>query len=281
MRGCRSSPSGGNATCPGRVLLRCCYPTAVACCSREATAPTGSHTVRTGRVSDTTSEVLPIFAALARDASVVVDAGANIGLYSLLAARANPAARVFAFEPAGDVFAVLRRNVALNGGLGTVCVRAALGAAPGCTAIFTPAGKVDTVGSAQFGHRVRWMDGPWQCEYAPVVALDDFVASHAIPALDLLKIDVEGAEQLVLAGARTVIGRDRPHVLCELLETRAGAEGAALLREVLLPLGYHAYVLTAAGPAARDLIEPGPDWNHLLSPLRPHELAELLGRPVV
>jgi FkbM family methyltransferase len=223
-------------------------------------------------------EALPVFASLARDAKLIVDAGANIGLFSLLAARANPTARIFAFEPAPEVFAALQRNVGLNGASRVVCVRAALGDETGMTGIFTPIGKVDTIGSAQIGHRVGWTEGPWQCEYVPVVGLDTFWATHNLPPLDLLKVDVEGAEEQVLAGARGIIAKHRPDIVCELLETASGSEAAALLRDMLTPLGYRAYVLTPDGPVPQLRIEPGSHWNHLLSPCQPAELnARLAG----
>jgi FkbM family methyltransferase len=221
-------------------------------------------------------EVLPLFAALVGDSGVVIDAGANIGLYALVALRANPNARVFAFEPASDVFATLRRNISINAANGIVAVRAALGSAAGVTPIYTPADKVDSIGSAEIAHRVTWTPGPWQCEYAHVVTLDDFVATNRLKTVDVLKIDVEGAEDHVLTGARETIARHRPHIFCELLETAAGERAAVLLRDLLEPLGYHAYSLTSRGPEPRVTIEPSADWNHLLTTLDPDELEAVL-----
>ena len=59
-------------------------------------------------------ESLPPFAALARSASVVLDIGANSGVFTLVAAAANNNAHVVAFEPAPDVVPYLHKNVTLN-----------------------------------------------------------------------------------------------------------------------------------------------------------------------
>src|SRR5882757_2666549 len=56
-----------------------------------------------------------LFAALARQARAIVDVGANVGVFSLLAARLQPEARILAFEPQPVVAMSLARNVALSG----------------------------------------------------------------------------------------------------------------------------------------------------------------------
>ncbi len=217
-------------------------------------------------LDDYEPEVLPLFRRLCRKAVGIVDAGANIGIFSILAARESPAARVFAFEPASDVFGALTANAVHNDAANVVCVRAALGARSGSMPLFTPAAKIDTIGSADPEHRVTWTPGPWRCEIVPVVSLDGFVADQSISHLDVVKIDVEGGEQEVLAGARETLSRFRPDVFLEILDTDSGHAAAREANEHLLPMGYVPYSLGVAGPAARDRLRPSPDnWNHLLT----------------
>lgn len=216
--------------------------------------------------------VLPVFSALVGDSEVVVDVGANVGVFTLLASAVNPAARVVAFEPVADVFSVLRRNVALNSANRTLCVQAAVSDTNGTVPIFSPANHVSTIASSDIEHRVTWTPGPWQCDYVSTVVLDDFVTAHMNSDVHLLKIDVEGAEDRVLAGARQLIKTGRPHLFCELLETPSGQRAASILEEFRESLGYYAYVLTAIGPIPAEEVRPGAHWNHLLTTLDPRQL---------
>lgn len=132
---------------------------------------------------------------------VAVDVGANIGVLTRLMAELAPRGRVYAFEPAAENFDYLRRNVA---GLDHVEVRQAA---------------------------VLGRDGPVHLEFNEAYPAGSFVAEHGEPVegvrldswahqagltrLDVLKIDVEGAEPSVLAGAREVIRRWRPVTIVE------------------------------------------------------------------
>lgn len=125
-----------------------------------------------------------------RPGMTVVDVGANVGLYTRLFSRlVTPSGRVVAFEPDPGTFALLKRNTA---GLGNVeVVEAAVSNASGRAVLY----------------RNRWSDtlnslrpGPDHDETMEVktVRLDDFFSGKPPPAV--IKIDVEGAEPLVLQG---------------------------------------------------------------------------------
>src|SRR5690606_28671555 len=58
---------------------------------------------------------LKLWSALARNASVILDIGANTGVYSFLAAAVNPNAKVIAFEPVHRTAEIFRKNLKLNG----------------------------------------------------------------------------------------------------------------------------------------------------------------------
>jgi FkbM family methyltransferase len=126
--------------------------------------------------------------ASVRPGDVVVDVGANVGLYAIAAARrVGPAGRVIAYEPDAGNAALLRRNLALNSVRHVVDVReVAVGGEHGELPFLSDRqqSRFDPAGSS----RVR------------VVALDD---EHE--RLALLKIDVEGFEYAVLEGARSML----------------------------------------------------------------------------
>ena len=60
------------------------------------------------------SETIPVFYTLAQNASLVLDIGANTGVYTLLACTANPTTKVISFEPVPSVYDKLVENVCVN-----------------------------------------------------------------------------------------------------------------------------------------------------------------------
>ncbi|MCC6739665.1 MAG: FkbM family methyltransferase [Planctomycetia bacterium] len=150
-----------------------------------------------------------------KEGSVVWDVGANVGLFTFAAAhRAGAAGTIVAVEP--DLFCaeLLERSRAAQapGGARVLIVPLAVGAAP-AVADFHIAERgrsashlADCPGSTQSG-------GVRSTVPVPVVTLD-WLAGLAPPP-GVLKIDVETAEAQVLRGARSVLSRHRPVILCE------------------------------------------------------------------
>jgi len=162
--------------------------------------------------------------------AVVVDAGANVGAYTLPAARlVGPAGRVIAFEAHPATFGFLARNVAANGLANVTALNLALGAGPGRVAMaFSPANPGETHVATAAETRTT--------EVA-MVALDDALEGQGLGAVDYLKIDVEGFELPVLRGAaRTIAASPGIVIQTELQPRHAGRYGhriediAALLR---------------------------------------------------
>jgi FkbM family methyltransferase len=132
---------------------------------------------------------------------VVVDVGANIGYYTLLAARAvGPTGHVYAVEPDPANFALLERNVTHNGYADRVTlVQAAAGAEPGEAALYRSA---DNHGD----HRLFAVPDR-EALRVDVVRVDDVVAGPA----DVVKVDVQGFEPAVLAGMQELLAAS-PHL---------------------------------------------------------------------
>jgi len=142
--------------------------------------------------------------------SVVYDVGAHLGFFSLVAAKLG--ARVYAFEAAPDNVRRIRRNVALNDLPITTIDKAVWHDARG---VELHRGGTDSEWSVGAGSGVA------------SVSLDDFAAVHEPPSF--IKIDVEGAEEEVLAGARGLLETARPVIVCE-VHSGDQARLAALLR---------------------------------------------------
>lgn len=137
-----------------------------------------------------------------------VDVGANAGLFSMVAGkRVGPEGVVLAFEPNRTVFADLLANIELNGLANVSAFNAAVGSESG-TAYFTP-GEAEHTGAGHLS------------EDGVAVQVIGFSDDQRLPALIgerrvVVKIDVEGAEGLVVAGMRDFLAS--PQVECVVAE---------------------------------------------------------------
>ncbi|MEU6589318.1 FkbM family methyltransferase [Streptomyces sp. NPDC046881] len=147
---------------------------------------------------------------------VVVDAGAGIGLFTLLVKRSRPRARVIAFEPVPGNVRLLRRNLALHGVTEDVVVRqSCLGARPAAAAELTHLPRLagnSTLRPEQLGPQrelmARHLGADKAAELFATARLTvevetlSGVLRRTAPdgPVDLVKIDVEGAEPEVLHG---------------------------------------------------------------------------------
>lgn len=160
--------------------------------------------------------------------AICYDIGANLGYHTLIMARRASRGRVFAFEPLVEAAAILLRNLSANSVANVVLVSKAVAATGGVIGL----GRDITIDQAA----IRWWgDGdsvhcPFRCE---CVSVDEFVAAGN-PAPTFMKIDVEGAESEVLAGAIDSLRRFRPAIICE----THGAEQAKSVYEIVTEAGY-------------------------------------------
>lgn len=146
-----------------------------------------------------------------REGDVFVDAGAHIGWLSLAAAAfVGERGRVIAFEPAAESFRILEKNVALNGLGNVVAVPEALGARLGDGDLFHPLPPDRAL--ASLAEPARWAAR----ETVAIVTLDAYLATAGIARVAMLKVDVEGWEPQILAGAEALLAReDGPAVSVE------------------------------------------------------------------
>jgi FkbM family methyltransferase len=142
---------------------------------------------------------------------VLLDVGANMGGYSVYAA-AMRRARVHAVEPEGQNFAILARNVLLNELQDRVtCWPMALSDTRRFDRLFisdpTPGGSCHSFG-AEVDFRLQ--PARFALSQGCVAAtIDELVTSGAMPLPGHIKIDVDGFEHLVVAGARGILGDQR------------------------------------------------------------------------
>jgi FkbM family methyltransferase len=131
------------------------------------------------------------------------DVGANVGLYSMAAAKKVILGKVFSFEPCQWTYQRLLRNVELNGLHNISAIRAALGEFAGEAVLqVNVSGKdgLNTLGRP--GHPDCEITGR---ETVPITTLDEFIAQSNVSKVDVMKVDVEGAELFLFRGARNLL----------------------------------------------------------------------------
>jgi FkbM family methyltransferase len=185
-------------------------------------------------------------ASLLRTGDVFVDAGANSGYFTLIAAgMVGPGGRVLAFEPNPAVRQRLAQNVRRNGFDDRVEIAA-------CALsdrneervpLFVPTWDGLATLVPERTHEAAALAGVAAIDVA-TRTFDDWLAVSSIGTVTLMKIDVEGAEMAVLAGMRSSLASGRVrHVILE-----TAADGPA--HRLLVDLGFKATYLESVGPVA-------------------------------
>jgi FkbM family methyltransferase len=136
----------------------------------------------------------------AKPGFVVADVGANIGYYALIfAKRVGASGKVFAFEPDQDNFRLLSENIRLNGYGNVTLVQAAVSNEKGQLSLYrNEANRMD--------HRTYDPGEGWAHIPIEAVRLDDYFASGM--KVDLIKMDIQGAEPKALAGMSGILSRN-------------------------------------------------------------------------
>ncbi|HYH79361.1 MAG TPA: amino acid adenylation domain-containing protein, partial [Longimicrobium sp.] len=236
------------------------------------------------------------------DDATVFDVGANIGLFSLLAARLSPGARIFAVEPLPPIAEILRANAQLHG-LNARVVEAGLGREEGrATFAFYPhlslvSGRFpdrerekevvrafvreqlradggalsDAALEELLEERLAARDYP-----AEIRTLSSIIREHGVETIDLLKVDVQRSELEVLAG---IDDADWPRIRRMVMEVQDVDGEVDRIRAILLGRGFTVETEPASSPEAAQYLlyavregvpaavparaaEEGAEWSH-------------------
>jgi FkbM family methyltransferase len=169
---------------------------------------------------------------------VLVDVGANVGMYTVWAAKTR-GARVFAFEPEAQNYALLNRNIALNG------IESLARAY--CLALSSEAGLSELhlsdmrIGGSchSVGERVDFKHDPMTPAFSQgcvAARLDDLVFTGSVAPPRHIKIDVDGFEPKVIAGAARVLREQSVRSL--LIEVNQNLADHMEMVEELASLGF-------------------------------------------
>jgi FkbM family methyltransferase len=182
-----------------------------------------------GKYGEFSEGEISLFAQICRPGDIVVEVGANIGAHTLaLANLVGSQGRVHAFEAQRVVFQTLCANVALNSLTHVECRQLALGERVGTLMIpdfvYSEEGNFGGVEVSRFSEGFP----------VPLARLDDVLD---LPSCRLLKIDVEGMEREVIAGAAGTLAKHRPFLYVE----NDRVEKSAALIHAIEALGYRAW----------------------------------------
>ncbi len=169
-----------------------------------------------------------------------LDIGAHIGFHSLKAAKkVGLEGHVISVEPNPDTLRELKQNVAASEARQIAIHPVACSEREGTLELF--AGSLANTGMSSLSKKTAEADGVsgrrFEVRSRP---LDDIVKEAGLARVDVIKIDVEGAEMFVLKGARQTLERFHPFLVMEVKEeqlTAMGTSSAAVLA-LLRELGY-------------------------------------------
>lgn len=206
---------------------------------------------------------LALFATYASNARVIFDIGANTGIYSLLAAKANPGSKTLAFEPNTPNFQRLKLNLEVNNIQTVEALNKGVGAEHGILHLTVPSdGKLSTVSSFNGGFtrtfhtdEVKYVEVPVE-----VVVLNDWC--DTLNRVDLVKIDVETFEMEVFKGGYDFFEKFKPLIFCEVF---VDEDRKTFFDDFLNRLGYTFYSIVPEGLIRLDKLENNGTRNFIFS----------------
>ncbi len=141
-----------------------------------------------------------------KEGDFVIDAGGNIGLFSVFASKVvKDNGKIFTFEPVSTIYKTLQRNIEVNNISNCVVFRYALGSFNGEVDIFIDEKKIGA-------STLRANNEATSKEKIKQIKLDDFVKQNNIPKIDFIKADIEGAERCLIEGGRETIKKHKPNI---------------------------------------------------------------------
>lgn len=194
-----------------------------------------------------------LFRSMLASGMTVIDAGANVGQYTLIAAmEVGSRGGVHAFEPVPNTFQQLQTNVVQNNVSKTVRTNMnALWNRTEHLELHLERAMVGNQGAYTIGVPSEVVDKVMSVG----VRLDDYVVQNRLQQVDLIKLDIEGAEWFALLGASETISRWRPTMLVEINRhacRQLGYEPEEIW-DFLRPFGYVMWVVGQSAETSRSI----------------------------
>ncbi len=190
-----------------------------------------------------------IFETMIAPGMVVVDVGAHVGYYSLIAAqKVGQNGRVVSFEPNPSNYQLLCKNLKTNNHANVTPVQMAVAEADGSAEMYFS--ELDSQ-----DHSLYHIPGSSFKTTVMTTSLDSFLNAADWPRVDFIKIDAEGAEPRILRGMVGVVKRMTQMILvleCNPITLKSAGSSVGELVSLVLRLGFTISVVTDDGPAELD-----------------------------
>jgi FkbM family methyltransferase len=154
---------------------------------------------------------------LSKKANVILDVGANTGIYSLMTKTVNPSAQVYGFEPMPDVYRQFLANEKLNN-FGIHCLELAASNEDGTADIYTNPTEQLYTSTLNSENTVENSIKTT----IKTITLKTWIEQNNIKNIDLMKVDVESFEPQVMEGMGEYLKQMRPTMLMEILSNEVG-----------------------------------------------------------
>lgn len=178
------------------------------------------------------------------DEMVYFDVGANNGYYySLKVAKRFSGCRVYSFEADPRILYHLKKNIKTNGVENVTVVPQALSNFIGVAKMTAYLGASNYLITADL-NSVSVIE-------VNCITLDAFVKQNAVPRIDVIKVDIEGAEHRFLEGSKATLRKFRPVMILELNPDLLHRSGASLVavKSILAEVGYRCLRVSASNDA--------------------------------
>lgn len=188
-------------------------------------------------------ESIKVWGKLCKDSQIILDIGANTGIYSLVAKTINPNSKVYAFEPELFFYDMLQKNNSLNN--------------------FDIQSYPKAISNYDGDIIIEAFSGQSKSFTVESITLDTFIKQNEIKKIDLIKIDVETHEPKVLEGFINHLSTFRPTLLIEILNN----DIAEIVYNQVRELGYLYFNIDERGNGSirqTDIIEKSDYYNYLL-----------------
>lgn len=200
---------------------------------------------------------LDLFVGLSKRANVVLDIGANSGLFSLVAAKSNPDAEIIAFDILPEAYHVLIDNLILNNLLEKVDVKL-IGIGKDGGVFYAPFNNISSEMTTGLSLDCEAMnDNQVQ---VTIKSLDEICLPRFAGKDLCMKIDVEGTEVDIFTHGRETLRAIKPDIICEVLPVGRQID---LYDQILEDCSYRKYLITDEGLVKFDKIKPDiryKDW---------------------
>jgi len=202
---------------------------------------------------------MALWMKLAQHARVILDVGANTGIYAITAKIVQPTARVLGFEPIERIYQRFVTNCQMNQ-LDIACRSYAVSDEDGQGTIYDLP-ETHHYRASLRPEVVQHLTPTLISKSIQLHRLTTIMAEERLESIDLIKIDVEGAEPFVIAGGGDLWKRHRPGILIEINRDDTGSTIEALLKD----LGYLFFNIDEKNPPRRvDHLVRSQERNYLL-----------------